>query len=838
MFLANEFPPCSFSRIGRNSTLVAVWPSKFKATLSDMFTRSKLSSLSARLSAALFIPSLACLTALIVSGFSLQADASEANFDEIGMRVAKMLAEEHYSQHPFDDAMSERTLESYIRFLDYGRQYFTQGDIDGFYGKYRHTLDDDIKAKSLRAADEIYKIYLERVTSRINKVKEILTKEELNFDSDGTIHISRKKEKWPVDEAAADELWHRLIENEMLQATLRKEIADKEKAKKEAKKLEKEKQAESEVKETSAGAVKEGGELASKEATPHKKESGTKSDDLSPKEKILKRYNRILKNVSENDAEDIAVLFIKAITRSYDPHSEYFSQSQYDNFRISMSKSLKGIGAMLSLDEESGAAEIQGLVVGGPAAKNGELKIKDKIVKVGQGKEGKMVDIVGEKLSDIVDQIRGEKDSYVRLEVIPADAADPSQTKIITILRDKVDLKEQLASADLIITKDANGNEQKIGWIYLASFYSSMGDGQTSTTVDVQRLVNRLKKEGVDGMVLDLRDNGGGSLEEAINLTGLFIPRGPVVQSKNWRGDMDEKFSRNRYAIYDGPLLVLTNRASASASEILAAALQDYHRSIIIGDKSTFGKGTVQQLRPVRTGLIPLPFRSQQVTNGALKLTIQTFFRISGGSTQLKGVIPDIHLPSSNDVLNFGEASLEWPLVWEKVNPEKYSIVSSTPLPVESLGKASAERIGKEQDFVYIREDISRTQKRIEDNVISLNRKKRELEVEDLEKRRDQQIEERKARYTQIKEKEKGLYAVYGLTQTNVDDEKLTLKSELSTEDTTGMKTAAVEEEDAEAKALEYPHGFDPYTRETLHILQDFIAIEKNSKPEGISAVK
>ncbi len=559
---------------------------------------------------------------------------------------------------------------------------------------------------------------------------------------------------------------------------------------------------------------------------------------MSPKEKILKRYNRILKNVNENDAEDIAVIFIKAITRSYDPHSEYFSQSQYDNFRISMSKSLKGIGAMLSLDEESGAAEIQGLVVGGPAAKNGELKIKDKIVKVGQGKEGKMVDIVGEKLSDIVDQIRGEKDSYVRLEVIPADAADPSQTKIITILRDKVDLKEQLASADLIITKDADGNEQKIGWIYLASFYSSMGDGKTSTTVDVQRLVSRLKKEGVDGMVLDLRDNGGGSLEEAINLTGLFIPRGPVVQSKNWRGDMDEKFSRNRYAMYDGPLLVLTNRASASASEILAAALQDYHRSIIIGDKSTFGKGTVQQLRPVRTGLIPLPFRSQEVTNGALKLTIQTFFRISGGSTQLKGVVPDIHLPSSNDVLDFGEASLEWPLVWEKVNPEKYSIVNASPLPVESLGKASAERIDQEQDFVYIREDISRTQKRIEDNVISLNRKKRELEVADFEKRRDLQIEERKARYTQIKEQEKGLYAVYGLTQTNVNDEKLTLKSELSTEDTTGMQTAVVEEEDPEAKALEYPHGFDPYTRETLHILQDFIAIEKGAKAEGISAVK
>ncbi|MCF6312658.1 MAG: carboxy terminal-processing peptidase [Verrucomicrobiales bacterium] len=792
-----------------------------------MSIRSKSLQPLTKLRSTLLVSYFSCCAAFLLIATSKPVVAAEANFEEIGMRVAKMLAEEHYSQHPFDDKMSERTLDNYIRFLDYGRQYFTQEDIDGFYKKYRTTLDDEVKARKLEAAFEIYKIYLERVNSRVSKVKEILEKGDLDFNSDKTVHLSRKKEKWPADMAASDELWHRLIEGEMLQATLRKEILDKKKKKDAEKKA----KAEAEAKKDGDAAKGEESEVAEGD----KKAIAKK--EKSPKEKIIKRYDRILKNVNDNDSEDIAVMFIKAITRSYDPHSEYFSQSQYDNFRISMSKSLKGIGAMLSLDEDSGAAEIQGIVVGGPAAKNGELKIKDKIVKVGQGKKGDMVDIVGEKLGDIVDKIRGEKDSYVRLEVIPADAVDPSQTKIITILRDKVDLKESLANAELIITKDAQGKEQKIGWIHLSSFYSSMGDGKTSTTVDVQRLVNRLKKEGVDGMVLDLRDNGGGSLEEAINLTGLFIPRGPVVQSKNWRGDMDEKFSRNRYALYDGPLLVLTNRASASASEILAAALQDYQRSLIIGDKATFGKGTVQQLRPVRTGRIPLPFRSQEVTNGALKLTIQTFFRISGGSTQLKGVIPDIHLPSTNNVLDFGEASLEWPLVWEKVQPEKYSIVRKTPPPVEGLSKKSAERIAKEQDFVYIREDIERTKKRIDENVISLNRQKRELEVKDLETQREQRIEERKARYARIKKDEQGLYAIYGLTQDNVDEEKLVLKSDLSTEDTTGMKTAKLEE-DPEAKALEYPHGFDPYVRETLHILQDLIAAEKKNSPVGISAIK
>ncbi len=793
--------------------------------LSDMSTRSILRQPITRSFVALLIPLFVGFAAYTVSFLPTKADAADANFADIGMRVAKMLAEEHYSQHPFDDVMSERLLDNYIRLLDYGRQYFTQQDIDGFYEKYRHNLDDDIKAKNLSAAYDIYDIYLKRVNARVSKVKEILEKNELDFTSDKTVHLSRKKEKWPADEAAADELWHRIIEGEMLQANLRKEALAKREAEEAAEKAKKD-----------AGKEKASGDDSGKKVAKTKGHD-SKDKELSPKEKIIKRYDRFLKNVTENDKEDIAVIFIKSLTRGYDPHSEYFSQSQYDNFRISMSKSLKGIGAMLSLDEESGAAEIQGLVVGGPAYKNGELKVKDRIVKVGQDKEGKMVDIVGEKLGDIVDQIRGEKGSYVRLEVIPADATDPSQTKIITILRDKVDLKESLASADLIITKDANGKEQKIGWIYLLSFYSSMGEGKTSTTVDVQRLVNRLKKEGVDGMVLDLRDNGGGSLEEAINLTGLFIPRGPVVQSKNWRGDMDEKFSRNRFALYDGPLMVLTNRASASASEILAAALQDYRRSIIIGDKSTFGKGTVQQLRPVRTDRIPLPFRPPEITNGALKLTIQTFFRISGGSTQLKGVIPDIHLPSSNDVLDFGEGSLDFPLDWEKVNPEKYSIVGSNPLPVAGLSKASSDRLKNDQDFVYIREDIERTQKRIKDNVISLNQKKREEESQKLEERRKRQIEERKARYARIKKEEKGLYTIYGLTQDNVAEQSLTLKSDLSTEDTTGMQTAKAEE-DPEAKALEYPHGFDPYAREALHILQDYIALEKSGKPVGISKAR
>ena len=487
----------------------------------------------------------------------------------------------------------------------------------------------------------------------------------------------------------------------------------------------------------------------------------------------------------------------------------------------------------LQKDEDQGGATIEGLVVGGPAFKVGKLKVKDRVIGVAQGPEGEFVDVVEMKLSDIVDLIRGEIGSMVRLKITPSGKADAIE--FVDITREQIDLKDSLATADLIITKDPAGQGEKLGWITLPSFYADMDGGQTSTTADVRRLLTRLSIEGIDGLVIDLRDNGGGSLEEAINMTGLFIRKGPVVQSIDWRNNRDQKFSRNGEAVYGGPLIVLVNRASASASEIFAAALQDYGRAVIVGDESTFGKGTVQQLRPVISNKLTLPFSRTETQEGALKLTIQTFYRIDGHSTQRHGVVPEVRLPSMLDIADIGEASLPYALVVDPIEPSRYLPFFEKPLPYDPLEKASEARIASGTDFEYILKDIAEEKGRIERNVISLNlqgRKEEAAKTEvDLKERRQNRIEQ----FAGIREAEKDLFTIYKLTQDNVLDEKLTLRDDLSEEQLSGMARGADEEVDPDLKLLEYPHKLDPYERETLRILQDLIAIGKTGKPVNIS---
>ncbi len=779
------------------------------------------------------------LAVSLLAGHRAQA---QTDYGEIALRVSELLEDEHYLRQPFDDSMSERLLDIYIEYLDYSRVYFTQEDVDRFYNEYRTTLDDAIRNRDINAAYDIYGVYKERVRSRVALMKELLAKnDEFHFDSDRQVQISRKDSPWPADGAASDGLWHDLIEGELLQETLRQESAERAEressgVKKSIRPLDGKDQvdpnatpdpdASSEEKagDTNPEIVKADGDAPAQDKKAEEKKE-------TPREIIVKRYDRVLESVNGNDAEDVAVMFIKSLSRAYDPHSEYFSQSQYDNFRIQMNKSLEGIGAMLQA-EEDGTASIQGLVVGGPAHKAGELQVMDKIVGVGQDAEGEIVDTIDMKLNDVVDLIRGEKGSVVRLKVIPVDSPDGAQTKVIHIVRDKVDLKDSLASAELIITRDDAGNPLKLGWINLMSFYSDMDGGKTSTTADVQRLLVRLIDEGMQGLVVDLRDNGGGSLEEAINMTGLFIPRGPVVQSRDWRGQVDYKTSLNRDAVWAGPLAVLTNRSSASASEIFAAALQDYNRALIIGEKATFGKGTVQQLRPVLTSRLLLPFRAGGEQNGALKLTIQTFFRIDGTSTQLHGVVPHVHLPSSNDVLEIGEGALTHPLQVEPIDPQPYELVRPKPFPVDTLQARSNARMAEDREFQYITEDIDDAKRRIEENVISINRAVREQENADLEAKREARKEERIERFAKTREVEKDLYTIYGLTQNNVHKKDLVLRSDLSLEESSGMMVGDKDkEEDPELKALEYPHGFDPYKRETLNIVRDLISSEVSGKP-------
>ncbi len=742
----------------------------------------------------IFTSRLALVSPLVVSLCSCSFPASaQTKYGDIAYRVASILESEHYTRATFDDKMSSKVLDAYLELLDFRRVYFTQQDIDEFDRKFRTTIDDDLKRQGIPAASEIYGVYIDRVRERVEFAEEVLREEKFTFDSNRTVRITRQDAPWPKNDEEEYQLWRNLIEAELLREELVSKAMDKDGI------------------------------------------EGLGIERQEPEEKLITRYRDFLKEVLDNDTEDVATLFIKAIARAYDPHSEYYSRKQYDNFKIGMNKSLKGIGAMLTLDEDK-IPTVEGIVTGGPAAKQGELGFQDKILGVGQG-DGEIVDVIGKKLSDTVDLIRGEIGTTVTLKVLPAKASDPSEAKLIRIPRDKVDLKDSLAMADLITTKDPEGNIQKIGWIRLSSFYSDMEGGETSTTADVRRLLTRLRIEGIEGLVIDLRDNGGGSLEEAVNMTGLFIPKGPVVQAQNWRGLRSQKVSRNTKPAYNGPLVVLTNRASASASEIFAAALQDYNRAIVIGEKSTFGKGTVQQLRPVFGGRFNL-FNRDSEEKGALKLTIQTFFRINGDSTQLKGVVPDLQLPSIYDADDFGESSLSNPLRVDPIPRASYNLFSESGLPVEELRRSMEPRVASNPDFRYIMEDIAEEKKRLERNQVSLNKQVREAERARNKALSEARKAEQIARFARMREEEKDLFRVFTITQDNFADAELVLKSKITDEELSGMSRGDDEDVDSEEKALEYPHLLDPYERETIRVMQDFIAINDTGQPVNISGTE
>ncbi|MDC0503189.1 carboxy terminal-processing peptidase [Verrucomicrobiales bacterium] len=743
------------------------------------------------------------LTLLGAFTFSFPSSSrAETDFGDVAFRVALMLRNRHYTRTEFDDAMSKRVFDNYMQYLDFNRMYFTQQDVDGFREKFEKSLDDVVFDVNIEPAHEMFALRLKRVEERVAKIEKELTEGEFTFKTDRKVTQARKESPWPKDMAEADQLWHDVLEAELLAEQLRVEGIEK----------------------TEAERIAEG-----KDPTVEEK---TAEDDKeeTPKEKILTRYTRYLESVKQEDTEDVANLFLTALATAYDPHSEYFSQSELDSFQTNMKKKLQGIGALLSM-KDNRSAEIQGIVVGGPADKSGELEVGDRIVAVGQGEDDEMVDITYMKLQKIVDMIRGEVGTKVRLKVIPAAADDESQTEVIHIIRDEVKLKDKLATAELIEMKSEDGDGLRVGWINLPSFYADMEGGSTSMTADVIRLLDRLKKEGIDGLVVDVRGNGGGSLEEAIKMTGLFVERGPIVQSKDFQGQMEPRYSRRAEPVYDGPLMILQDRISASASEILAAALQDYKRALVVGGNS-FGKGTVQTIYPVSKRL---PFFADKSRAGAVKVTIQKFYRISGGSTQEKGVASDVSLPSIYDVLERGESSLKFPLEWDEVKKLRYKEWEDGDFPVAELNQRSAKRVEEDVDFKILREDMDRLKKQLDENSISLNIEERRIENEKTRERTKARNERRKKEYAAIEKQQSDAVNLYKLTLDNVDNEGLTLASDFSDEDNTGFRLGDKEEEERDEDAApEYPFGMDPMKREALHIMDDFIGLKKSPTTASI----
>jgi carboxyl-terminal processing protease len=607
--------------------------------------------------------------------------------ETIAMSVGRLLEEGHYTRQKLNEEVSNKFLQTYLEMLDFSHLFFTQKDVDELTAKYGSSMAGDVLLGTLKPAYDIYALYTKRVDDRVAKIKELL-KQPIDFKSNATVELSRQKAPWPKDEAEADQLWRGRITNELLQEHL-------------------------------------------------------SEHPIEPAPQLVtRRYDRLDKNVHEQDKDEQMKLYLDALAQAYDPHSEYLSKADMKNFSINMGLSLVGIGAMLR--SEDGYAKIESLVPGGPAQADGRLKVGDKITAVAQG-PADFVDVREMRLDKVVEMIRGKKGTRVRLLAIPADATDPSRRKNVELVRDEIKLKDQEARADIIIKKDENGDPVKLGWLTLPSFYADMDKHQKSTTRDVLALLKRLKKENIAGLVVDLRRNGGGSLEEALSLTGLFLKSGPIVQTKDYNGYIRISSDPDNGIAYTGPLVVLTSRQSASASEIFAAALQDYGRAVIVGDKSTFGKGTVQTILPI--GRFASLLGSHSDEDGALKLTIQKFYRVAGGSTQLHGVSSDIVLPSLSDLPEFGESALKNALPYDEVPKAKYTKWSDThSLFIDQLRRRSEERVKNDPEFHYVMEDMDRLRHKIDENRISLNEDVRKKELADDKLRKETRSKERLAR--------------------------------------------------------------------------------------------
>lgn len=597
-------------------------------------------------------------------------DKLQPDRDEViaSLNVVELLKRHHYSKPPLDDARSVIIYDSYLKLLDPSRSYFMASDIAEF-DKWKTQFDDFLKSGDLNAGFTIYKRYLDRVKARLDFALAELNKgvDKIDFTTKETLLIDRKDAPWLKSTAELDDLWRKRVKDE----ALRMKIAGKEPK---------------QIQET-----------------------------------LTKRYKNQLARLDQTRPEDIFQAYINTFAMSYDPHTNYLSPDNAENFDINMSLSLEGIGAVLQSDNDQ--VKVVRLVPAGPADKTKQVAPADKIIGVAQGNK-EMVDVVGWRLDEVVKLIRGPKGTVVRLEVIPASNAPNDQsTKIVPITREAVKLEDQAVKKSVLNLKQ-DGKDYKLGVIEIPAFYLDFkafraGDPDyKSTTRDVKKLLTELQKDKVDGVVIDLRNNGGGSLQEATELTSLFIDKGPTVLVRNADGRVDVLEDENPGAFYKGPMALLVNRLSASASEIFAGAMQDYHRALIIGGQ-TFGKGTVQTIQPLN--------------HGELKLTLAKFYRVSGQSTQHQGVLPDIDYPSIIDTKEIGESALPEAMPWDTIKAAIKPATDPFKPYIAELKSEHEVRSTKDAEFVFIRDKLALAQKLMEEKTVSLNEVDRRKQHADIE---------------------------------------------------------------------------------------------------------
>ncbi len=583
------------------------------------------------------------------------------------LAIVEQLRHNHYLRKSLNDETSSEIFDNYLNTLDGARLYFSAADIAAIE-EYRHRLDDALKRGDLRPAFDIFNRYQQRVVERLEYLLSELDKGVgvFDFTLDDAILLDRSETPWLADAAAVNESWRKRLKSAVLNMKL----------------------------------------------------SG--KADAEIQELLTKRYGNRLKQALQTTSEDAFGLYANAFTSVYDPHTRYFSPRTSQNFNINMSLSLQGIGAVLRSEDDY--TSVVRLVPAGPAAKSGRIKPSDRIISVGQGRRGPLIDVVGWRLDDVVELIRGPKGSTVRLEVVPEESKE-QVAKVVQLMRNTVKLEEQAAQKKLL-TLNRDGRSYRLGVVEIPTFYADLKairDGDSnyrSTATDVERLVRELDAEGIDGLVVDLRNNGGGSLQEADRLTGLFIQSGPTVQVKATRRQPNIYEDVDDGVVWAGPLAIMVNRLSASASEIFAGAIQDYGRGLIVGSR-TFGKGTVQTLVPLN--------------RGQLKLTAAKFYRVSGRSTQHRGILPDIEFPDIYNAEHIGESSLEGAMPWDQIQPAAYRQASNIRPALTYLRTRHGERAADNPDFVYMRRLAERVEHDAATEQLSLNEAERRREKADWE---------------------------------------------------------------------------------------------------------
>ncbi|MEM6485630.1 MAG: carboxy terminal-processing peptidase [Pseudomonadota bacterium] len=623
---------------------------------------------------ATFTQKCALIVGLIVSLIALPASAlveyTKAQQDTVA-ELLEQLEQRHYSKMPYSNELSSAHLDSFLDNLDGGRMFLTLSDTAEFE-RYRFQMDEDLPKGKLDAGFNIFNIYHERLLDRLEWVLDSLSDEiaAMDFEEDDFLDLDTESREWALSEEELNERWRLQLKNQALNLRLAEKPAE----------------------------------------------------EIEPT--LRKRYTNQLNRVQQYNAQDAFQIFANSLTELYDPHTNYFSPRRSENFNINMRLSLEGIGAVLSPEDEY--TRVARIVPAGPADKQGELQPSDRIIAVGQGDKGSFEDVIGWRLDEVVQLIRGPKGSTVRLQVLPANSPAGAQAKTIQIVRNKVKLEEQSAQKRILELPSGDGESIRVGVIDIPTFYIDFeamrrGDeNYKSTTRDVKLLLAELQDEGVEGIIVDLRNNGGGSLQEANELTGLFIEYGPTVQIRHSSRRVWRDGKRLRSDFYDGPLVVMVNRLSASASEIFAGAIQDYGRGLIVGDR-TYGKGTVQTMVPL--------------TEGQLKITESKFYRISGDSTQNRGVVPDIDFPSLYDPDEIGESSLDNALDWDQINAVRHRRYSNIDALVPRLAEIFRARSEKNPEFRYLKDQLEIAEENRSIDSISLNEVERQRQRQEREDR-------------------------------------------------------------------------------------------------------